>query len=245
MNYFHAVILGVVQGLSEFLPISSTGHLVLVQSILPGFDQPGVLFDVVLHLGTTLAVLAYFRYEILRMGLQDIKYIIIGSIPAGIVGILFQAIIEDLFLSTFFVGLGLFLTAAMNFFTDRAKAKRERTTLSDAIVVGIGQAIAILPGVSRSGITIFMGTTMGLDRAKAAQFSFLLSTPAILGASVLQLISHADTNTLPLGYYAIGFVTAFIVGIIAIFLVFRLLTQKKFTYFAIYCVIAGIIALLM
>ena len=245
MNFFYAIILGVVQGLTEFLPVSSSGHLVIVQSLLPGFEQPGILLDVILHLGTTAAVLVYFRYEILRMSLNEIKYILVGSIPAGLIGVLFQSIIEDLFLSTFVVGVALFVTAAMNFFTDRASASRERMNYVDALVIGIGQAFAILPGISRSGATIFAGTSMGVDRQKAAQFSFLLSIPAILGATVLQLISHTDTNTIPIAIYIVGFITAFVSGIFAIMLVFKLLTEKKFTYFAIYCVIAGAIALLL
>lgn len=245
MNFFYAAILGFVQGLTEFLPVSSSGHLVLVQSLLPGFEQPGVLLDVILHLGTAAAVLFYFRYEILRMSLNEIKYILVGSIPAGIVGVLFQSLIEDLFLSTFVVGVALLITGAMNFFTDRASARRERMSYVDALVIGLGQAFAIIPGISRSGATIFAGTSMGVDRQKAAQFSFLLSIPAILGATVLQLVSHSGTNTLPIGFYVVGFVTALITGFFAIMLVFRLLTEKKFTYFAIYCVIVGAIALLI
>jgi len=243
MNILYPVVLGIVQGLTEFLPVSSSGHLVLVQSILPGFEQPGVLLDVILHVGTMAAVLVYFRYEILRMSIADIKYLVVGSIPAVIIGLLFQNVIEDLFLSTTVVGVALLVTAAMNFFTDRASARREKMNFVDATVIGLGQAFAIIPGISRSGSTIFAGTSMGVDRAKAAQFSFLLSVPAILGAAVLQLVSHESINTLPISAYIVGFIMAFVTGLLAIMIVFRLLSEKKFTYFAIYCVIVGTIAL--
>jgi undecaprenyl-diphosphatase len=245
MNLIYGVALGIVQGLTEFLPVSSSAHLVIVQHLLPGFEQPGVLFDVILHLGTTAAVLFYFRYEIMRLTMKEIKYLLVGSIPAGVVGIVFQTALEDLFLSTFLVGITLFVTAALNFFTDRASATRERMNYLDAIVMGIGQAIAIIPGISRSGATIFAGTSMGLDRQKAAQYSFLLSVPAILGATVLQLISHGGEDNLPVGLYILGFMTALVTGFISIMLTFRFLTEKKFTYFAIYCVVLGFIALLL
>jgi undecaprenyl-diphosphatase len=245
MNLIYGVVLGIVQGLTEFLPVSSSAHLVIVQHLLPGFEQPGVLFDVILHLGTTAAVLFYFRYEIMRLTMKEIKYLLVGSIPAGVVGIVFQTALEDLFLSTFLVGITLFVTAALNFFTDRASATRERMNYIDAIVMGIGQAIAIIPGISRSGATIFAGTSMGLDRQKAAQYSFLLSVPAILGATVLQLVSHGGEGNLPVGLYVLGFMTALVTGFISIMLTFRFLTEKKFTYFAIYCVVLGVIALLL
>lgn len=243
MNIFYSIILGLIQGMTEFLPVSSSAHLVLAQSLLPGFEQPGVLLDVILHLGTTVAVLFYFRNEILRLSLKEAKFLIIGTLPAGLVGVFFQSFLEDLFLSTFLVGITLFVTAALNFYTDRANAKREKVNAFDAVLMGIGQAIAIIPGISRSGATIFAGTMAGLERQKAAQFSFLLSVPAILGAAVLQLLTHGDSGEVAVGVYAAGFVAALLTGLVSIMLTFRFLTQKKFTYFAIYCVILGIIAL--
>lgn len=245
MNIFQSILLGVVQGLTEFLPVSSSGHLVIVQSLLPGFEQPGVLFDVILHLATATAVIFYLRYEILRINMAYLKYIIVGSIPAGLVGVLFQSLIEDLFLSTFVVGIGLFITAGMNFFTDRASARREKMNFIDALIIGVGQAVAIIPGISRSGSTIFAGTSIGVDRKKAAEFSFLLSIPAILGAAVLQLATHSGSSEVNLGIYVVGFMAAFITGLVSIMVVFRLLTEKRFTYFAIYCVFAGVVALLI
>ncbi len=245
MNIFYGVLLGLVQGFTEFLPVSSSGHLVLVQSLLPQFKQPGVLLDVILHVGTAAAILVYFRWEIIKLTFSDIKYLIIGSIPAAFVGILFQSFIEELFLSTFAVGVALLFTAVMNFLTDRSQARREKMNYIDALIIGIGQAVAVVPGISRSGATIFAGTSMGVDRKKAAQFSFLLSIPAIFGAALIQLFSHSDSNTLPIIFYLLGFVTAFFSGLVAIALVFRLLTQKKFIYFSIYAFLVGIIAILL
>src|SRR3989344_4755179 len=176
MTILNALVLGVVQGLTEFLPVSSSGHLVIAQSFM-NFTQPGVLFDTTLHLATTAAVVIYFREKILNLKLNDIKIIAIGMLPAGFIGFFFQSFVEDLFTSVTVVGFALLITAAMNYFTDIAQARRRKINFLDAFLVGLSQAFAIIPGISRSGSTIFTGTSLGVERQSAAEFSFLLSIP--------------------------------------------------------------------
>lgn len=243
MNILQAIILGTVQGLTEFLPVSSSGHLVIVQSIFKNFDQPGVLFDALLHLATAFAILIYFREKILKLEKKLIYLILIGSIPAGIVGIFFDSFIESLFASTLVVGIALLITAAFNFATDRAYARREKVEGIDAIIIGIAQAIAIIPGISRSGSTIFAATSLGIKRQDAAEFSFLLSIPAILGASFLQFIKHGTNSDLSIFVYLTGMVAAFLTALGAIYIVLSILTQKRFVIFSVYCVIVGIISI--
>ena len=245
MNFVSAVILGFLQGMTEFLPVSSSGHLVIAQSFIPGFTQPGVLFDVILHLGTTVAVLFYFRKKIYSISKEKIIVVVVGTIPAGIIGVLFKTEIEGLFSSVKLVGLALLATGLMDFGTDRFSGRKQVVSKLDGLMIGIGQAFAILPGVSRSGTTIFVGTSQGIRRQEAAEFSFLLSVPAIIGAGVVELVSHGATNHLPILVYMGGLISAFLTGILAISLVLRLLTEEKFKYFAVYCLIIGIAVLII
>lgn len=244
MNILSAAFLGLVQGLTEFLPVSSSGHLVIAQNLM-NFKQPGVLFDVTLHLATAMAVIIYFRKEILTLKPRMIGLLILGTIPAGLAGVLFQDQVEALFLSTKLVGVALLVTAVMNFYVDRQEGRREKVDSFDAAVVGIAQAIAIIPGISRSGSTIFAATQMNVDRRTAAKFSFLLSIPAILGAGFVQFISHGVGETIIVGPYLVGFVVAFASGLVAIHLVLQLLVEKRFKYFGFYAAIIGAVSLLL
>ncbi|KKQ95851.1 MAG: Undecaprenyl-diphosphatase [Candidatus Woesebacteria bacterium GW2011_GWB1_43_14] len=245
MNFVSAVILGFLQGMTEFLPVSSSGHLVIAQSFIPGFTQPGVLFDVILHLGTTVAVLFYFRKKIYSISKEKIIVLVIGTVPAGIIGVLFNTEIEALFSSVKLVGLALLATGLMDFGTDRFSGRKQVVSKLDGLMIGIGQAFAILPGVSRSGTTIFVGTSQGIRRQEAAEFSFLLSVPAIIGAGAVELVSHGATNNLSIFVYLGGLVSSFLTGILSISLVLRLLAEEKFKYFAVYCLIIGIAVLII
>lgn len=251
MNFFSAVLLGILQGLTEFLPVSSSGHLVLVQSLIPNFSQPGILFDVMLHFGTLVAILFYFRKKIRQyLNLKYLYILAVGTVPAVIVGLLFKDQIEILFRSTRLVGFALLLTGIMNLLTDKQKAESRNLPAGKAglkarssLLIGIAQAVAIIPGISRSGSTIFAGVTQGLKRKEAAEFSFLLSIPAVLGANVLEIYNHGFENIQnPASYFA-GFVAAAIFGYLAIKLVYQLLAGKKFKYFAYYCFVVGILVL--
>ena len=168
MNLFSSVFLGILQGLTEFLPVSSSGHLVLVQHLIPGFSQPGVLFDVVLHLGTFFSIVIYFRKAILKISRRYFFLIAVGTVPAVFFGLLFQSAIEDLFRSVQVVGFALLITAMMNYLTDRETKRGKKIPLKTAGIVGLAQAFALIPGISRSGSTIFVGTRLGITKKKAA-----------------------------------------------------------------------------
>jgi undecaprenyl-diphosphatase len=245
MNLLNAIFLGFIQGMAEFLPISSSGHLVIIQSLLPNFTQPGVLFDVILHFGTLMAILYFFRKKLLSyININYLTLLIIGTIPAVLLGLLFKDSIEALFKSTKLVGVALLATGALNLFVDRLKTKTDKITNKNSLIIGIFQAVAIIPGISRSGSTIFASVAQKINKANAAEFSFILSIPAVLGANFLEIASHPsglETNPIQ---YLLGFLSAFFFGVLAIRLVFKVITTKHFEYFAYYCFVVGVLTLL-
>ncbi len=243
MNLISSIFLGILQGLTEFLPVSSSGHLVIAQNLIPGFTQEGVLFDVILHAGTVLAVLYYFRKTLLKLTSKYLLLLLIGTIPAGLVGVLLGSSIEKLFDGVYLVGLALLFTAVLNFLTDKAKTGSKKISIKNSILIGMAQALAIIPGISRSGSTIFAGTSLGIKRKEAAQFSFLLSVPAIVGANAVQFYKYGLSGTESIILYIAGFIAAFISGVIAINFVLKLLLGGKFKLFAYYCVVLGILVL--
>ncbi len=241
MSFTTSLLLGIIQGLTEFLPVSSSGHLVLIQSFSPAFAQPGVLFDVVLHAGTLTAIILYFWKQIPKLGSRYLSLIIVASLPAALVGYLFSDFFEGLFVNPRLVGFALLATAAVNFSVDRFSAKLKRINFGQAFWVGLFQAVAIIPGVSRSGSTIFAGTATKIDRQEAARFSFLLSVPAVLGANLLQFLKYGiGYQEISLNYYLVGFVMAAVAGYLAIKLVYQFLLAKKFKFFGIYCLLVGL-----
>jgi undecaprenyl-diphosphatase len=250
MNIFHAFILGALQGLTEFLPVSSSGHLVLAQNLIPGFRQPGILFDTVVHAGTLTAIAIFYWRKIIRIERQYIINIVVGSVPAVILGLLIQGKIELLFGSVKLVGFALLVTAFLNFLTDKKiKSVKEegskKISANQALIIGVAQAFAIIPGISRSGATIFAGVKTDINRKLAAEFSFLLSIPAILGANTLQLASHWGGGDLAFPVYAAGFFSSVVFGLLAINAVLKLLEGVKFKYFAVYCAIVGLLTLVV
>ena len=245
MNILQAGFLGILQGLTEFLPVSSSGHLVLAQNFMPGFDQPGVLFDVFLHLGTLLAIVFYFKKAIFNLSWDYLKLILLATIPAAVVGFFFSDIVENLFTSTAVVGFALLVTAGFNFFTDKAKKAFNKLDIKSAIWTGVFQALALVPGISRSGATIFAATKKGIARSEAAQFSFILSVPAVLGGSFLQVMKYGVVAKQDALSYLVGFLMAFVSGYLAIGVVMKLLTEKRFKIFALYCLVVGFVAILL
>lgn len=243
MNILQAGILGIVQGLTEFLPVSSSGHLVLVQSFIPNFSQPGVLFDAYLHFGTLLAVLVYYFKRIFKLDFIYIKILVLASIPAVVVGFLLKDHIDVIFQNTKLVGVALLLSGIMNIKTDSNKEISDRITVKSGFLVGLFQAFAILPGLSRSGSTIFAGTLSGINREKAAEFSFLLSVPAVAGANVLEIVKSGGGAILGPSYI-VGIICAFLTGTVCIKLLLNILGSKKFKYFGYYCIIIGVAAIL-
>lgn len=254
MTLIQAVFLGLVQGLTEFLPVSSSGHLALTSHFLK-VENPGLTFEIVLHVGTLLSVLVYFRPQLWRLFVslfnremkeerRMIAYLFIGTLPAAVIGISFKHYFESVSNQPQVVALLLCVTGGL-LLLPRLFPKNhgdQTITFRTALIMGFGQAFAILPGISRSGSTIISGMLSGVNPAKAAEFSFLLAVPAIGGAAVLSLrdLEKIDT-TLAIPYLAGGLV-AFISGLIAVYAVLSSIRRGKFEYFAYYCIAVGAFA---
>ncbi len=265
VDIIKAIILGLIQGLSEFLPISSSGHLVLAEEILQ-FNQEGIALEVFLHFGTLLSVFVAFRKEIAQMLIAPyaiwIKkenhpelteylkwdlYVIIGTIPAGIVGIFFKSEIEILFSSVILV---LFMLTITGIIMISSRFLLERNTslrISNSFIIGIVQACAILPGISRSGSTIVTGLAFGINREKSAKFSFILSIPAVLGATILKTkdLLEASPAQNEILHLIIGAIVAFISGYFAIIWLLDLVKKGKLEWFGYYCIIIAIFGFLV
>ena len=260
MDWLQALILGVIQGLTEYLPVSSSGHLEIGNAILGVELEENLTFDVMLHVATVLSTLVILWSEIdwITRGLfkfqmnAETKYalnIVVSMIPVGIVGVLFKDRIEELFTGNLLlVGCCLMLTAVLLIFTYFAKPRqKEHISWLDALIIGIAQAIAVLPGVSRSGSTIATGILLGNKKEKLAQFSFLMVIPPILGQALLSALkfvkgeeAFGGVDTIPM---IVGFLAAFISGCIACKWMINIVKKGKLVYFGIYCAIVGIIAI--
>jgi len=254
MNYIESIFLGFVQGLTEFIPVSSSAHLVVMQNIL-GIKEPQIFFDIVLHLGTLCAVFLYFYKDIWNIGksLLDVSsegfkmavLLIVATIPTGIGGFLFKDYFERLFSLPLYTSLFLIVTGVVLFIT-KFKLNNNKTIKSfsymDAILIGFAQTVAIAPGISRSGMTISCGVFRGLDRKLCAKFSLLLSIPAIIGAALSEIMDIKISEAGNLGNIFIGFLTAFLVGYLAIILLIKVIEKSKFYMFAYYCWTVGFIA---
>lgn len=274
MNWLQALILGLVQGLTEYLPVSSSGHLEIGKALLgPGAEAGGLTFDIVVHVATVLATLVILWKEVVWIfkGLfkplqngkmnEEQRYtlnIIISMIPVGIVGLFFKDSIEALYADNILpvVGVCLLVTAALLAMTHFYKPQeREQISPLHAFVIGIAQAVAVLPGLSRSGSTIATGLLLGNNRASLAQFSFLMVIPPILGEALLDfkhivapsaeyLAEHGMESPIGLVPLAVGFVAAFISGCFACKWMIALVKKCKLIYFAIYCALAGLFTLI-
>jgi undecaprenyl-diphosphatase len=264
MNFLHAIFLGLLQGATEFLPISSSGHLALVEYYF-GIEEAGLVFDVALHLGTLLGVVAYFRHDFIMMltaltmprklgeeaGHQRLMalYICLGTIPAVVAGYFLKDAAETVFRSPFLIagslaGAGLLLLLA----DKMGKHLRGMKSLgfADVAVIGLSQALALMPGVSRSGITMTAGLSMGLNRMSAARFSFLLSVPIIFGAGVYNLPAIISHGAEPgqLGFYLAGFWAAAVSGYLVIAFLLRFIQSHSFAIFAYYRFVLALLVML-
>ncbi|MDX5478269.1 undecaprenyl-diphosphate phosphatase [Fontibacter flavus] len=259
MEIIDAIILGIVQGLTEFLPVSSSGHLELGSAILGDQKIPeeSLLFTVVLHFATALATILVFRRDIASIleGLFKFKWneetnfsakIVLSMIPAVIVGLFFEEQLEQLFGGkVVFVGYMLLVTALLLFLADKAKNTGKGVSFQNAVIIGLSQAVAMLPGISRSGATISTSVLLGIDKNKAARFSFLMVVPLIFGKIAKDIMDGALTyNGDSFGYLSAGFIAAFISGYFACTWMISLVRKSKLTYFAIYCTIVGLLAIL-
>lgn len=256
-DLLEAILLGIIQGLTEFLPVSSSGHLELAK-VMFGYDKSAgesMLLTVILHAATALSTMVIFRKEIIEIitGLfswkkEQVEFsgkIILSMIPAAVVGVLFDEQLEALFdKQILLVGLMLIITGALLFLADRAKNTNKKVSWSNAIVIGIAQMIAILPGISRSGATISTSVLLGIDRTRAAKFSFLMVVPLILGKMAKDIlggeISYAEGDLVPL---LAGFGAAFVTGLVACTWMIALVKKSKLSYFAYYCFVVAAIAI--
>ncbi len=266
MESIQSVMLGIIQGLTEFLPVSSSGHLVLLQNLF-GIREPELLFDISLHIGTLIAIFIVFYREI-RSILQTLlrlpalikssgnlksvfadneeirifALILIGSIPTAILGILFHKIADQIFGAVWIVGVMLLVTGTLLWFTRQMSDEGRpliKVSIRDALMIGLIQGMAIMPGISRSGATISMALFLGMNREVAGRYSFLLSIPAILGAMMLSLNSTIIQTDIPVKIILLGTVTAAIVGYIGLKILLRLVKQGHLYYFAPYCWLLG------
>ena len=263
MDVVEAFLLGIIQGLTEFLPISSSGHIELGKALLQINIEEAFIFSIVLHAATALSTLVFFRKEILNLLvgglLRKDKYsfiyiskIAISMIPVGIVGIFMKDTVENLFdQQTKLVGFMLWITGLLLLFSYFFKLKkRGNITFIQAFVIGIAQAIAVLPGISRSGTTISIALMLGVDRVKATQFSFLMVLPPIFGATLLELKDFLQqeeemyqTQIISLESLIVGFLCAFFTGLAACKWMISLVRKDKLFYFSIYCGLVGSIAI--
>jgi len=265
MNLLQAILLGLLQGATEFVPVSSSGHLVLVPWLL-GWDPPGLVFDTAVHWGTLVAVVAFFWRDwwtlirawlqgLLRWDWSDPKarlmwLLVAGTIPAAALGYALEDAFEALFGEPLWVSLFLLVTAAVLVLSERlGRGDRALNSLrwTDALAIGIGQAIAIAPGISRSGATISAGLLRGLQRAEAAKFSFLLATPIILGAGLLQLVGlfSAPAPEAQVPALLAGFLAALLSGYFCVGFLLRYLQRGSLYPFAFYCTWLGVSSLLV
>lgn len=268
MDILQAIIIGLVQGLTEFLPVSSSAHLIFAQQAL-GVTDVGLAFDVLLHVGTLVAVVGYFYNDIINMikgfllsllDLKDGKFIseikkdpykklawltILATIPVGVVGVLFNDAVEAMFKGLTVPAFLLLITGTLLYISQRMNSGRidvRNMSIKEALIMGCGQAVAVLPGLSRSGTTIAAGLFAGLDKEFAAKFSFILSIPAILGAAVFQLKDLSGGNV-EIGACIAGFIVAVISGYFAISVLLKIIREKSLDIFAYYCWIVGIVVL--
>ncbi len=262
MNTLHAIFLGIVQGATEFIPVSSSGHLVLVPWVL-GWPEPGLAFDTVLHLGTLLAVLVVFGHDYAALAAAWLRsfarhdpspearlawWVVLGTIPAALMGTLWEKRFEALFSAPVYVALFLLVTGVWLALTERfgrREHQAEGLNWWQVLLVGVAQGLAIAPGISRSGATIGTGMLLGLKREASARFSFLLAAPIILGAGLMQVrkllgVPGLSSQLLPL---AAGFLAAFMMGYLCIRFLLGYLRTHSLMLFAIYCWLAGLVAL--
>jgi len=252
MSTIQAAILGLVQGLGEFLPISSSAHLVLIPWLFK-WNDPGLTFDIALHIGTLIAVAIYFWKDWLKLitkGMTDVRstegklfwYLVAATIPGAVVGFLLEKKAETIFREPILISTMLILLGVLLYWADRKSVKHiemNRITFKTSLFIGLSQALAIIPGVSRSGITMTMGLLMGLTREGAARFSFLLAAPIIFGAALVKLpflISNPSIITIN---FIIGILVSFVIGILSIGFLLRYVQTRNFLPFAWYRFILG------
>lgn len=256
MTWIEALILGIIQGLTEFLPVSSSGHLELGKALLGIEAQESIMFSIAVHGATVVSTIIVFRKEIKELfeGLLKVRWneetqyiakIFVSMIPVAIVGVFFKDELKALFDgNVLFVGVMLLITAALLAFTYFAKEREKKISYNNAFIIGIAQAIAVLPGISRSGATISAGLLLGNNRSQVAKFSFLMVLIPIIGENFLDIFSgEMAASSIGSTPIIIGALAAFITGLLACTWMLKLVKKGKLIWFAIYCAVIGIIAI--
>lgn len=256
MGILEALIAGITQGLTEFLPVSSSGHLVFIHSFF-GMEEPEVLFDVCLHFATMASVLIFFRREIAELmgpsGRNWRRCLAIGTVPAVVAGLLFEKHVSVIFASPRIVSVMLLLTAAALMIAQRALSNKNRKTsnlsLGKAVVVGLAQAVAIIPGLSRSALTISAGLSSGMKGEESFRYSFILSIPIIAGATLYKVLKAVSSGgeVFPAGVvvFAVGMLFAFLSGLLGLLILKRAVMFQKIWVFSVYCFIIGSMGLII
>ncbi len=252
MSFIEAIILGIVQGFTEFLPISSSGHLVLGQHFL-GINIPGNVFEIVVHVGTLFSILVVFWKDLFQIliSLKEKKTqifiltIILGTIPAVLVGFFLKDHIEKAFDSIQVVSTALLFTGILLISTKWTTVRKDKISVLHGVWIGVAQAFAIIPGISRSGSTIGMGLILGLNPKQTAKFSFILAIPALIGSGLLTVLDtvQSSESLLPYSVITAGFISSFLMGWISLKWLIHLLQKGKFYWFGVYCFLIGLIAL--
>lgn len=246
MNFWQVLFLSLIQGMTEFLPISSSGHLVIFQKLM-GLEEPPVVFDIILHLGSLTAIIIYFRKQFLKSSQKLIVLTLIGTLPAVFAGLFLDKYLEIIFNSLKMVGVSLLITAFLLFSTRLIKSATKKifeVNILDAILIGIMQAIALLPGVSRSGSTMVGGLWRKLDQKTSFVFSFYLAVPAILGAAVLKM-RKIENIGMESGLMFMGFIVSSLVSYLALIILHKVVVSNKLAIFGYYCLFLGMITLFL
>lgn len=246
MNLFQAFVLGAVQGLTEFLPISSSGHLALFQNWF-SVQEPTLVFDVFLHAASLIAVFLFFWKDIQKLQWRDWWLLGIGTIPAVLVGVFFKDSIETAWATTILLGVQFIVNAGVNvgihFLLKKPRAEETEITEKRALTIGAFQALALVPAISRSGMTLLGGLDQGLEKDRAFRFTFLLAIPAILGANafqVLGLFTGEATNSFAWPVFLVGGVATLITSLWSLRLLQQLITKSRFLLFGAYCFVLGV-----
>lgn len=262
MTFFDAILLGAVQGITEFLPVSSTGHLIVVGEILGRSIEDGLFFDVMVHLATLLAVVIYFWKDIWRVKLSFWKWlfkketmpcndkilvwaVVIGTIPAVVIGLSSEHIIETVFRSSFVVAIGLLAGSTLFALAEKVGKQAGELTIKKGLIIGFFQALALIPGMSRSGSTIAGGLIFGLTREMAAKFSFFLAIPVIAGAGLVKLLSVSSDAINDVGPVIAGTITAFVLGAAMVHFLMRYLRNNSLYVFVWYRVALALLIFLI
>ena len=244
MTIGQAFLLGLVQGVTEFLPISSSGHLVLLQQWF-GFTESLLTFDIFLHLATLVAILIFFGRSLFEVTRREWVMVAIGTLPAVVIGLFFKDQIEAMFMATTYIGLELIMTGLINFYIDykvKQPSPERELTPTNSLVIGMAQAVAIIPAISRSGSTVAGAMASGLKRETAFRYSFLLAIPALAGAGVLELkdvIEVGGLNQIDWTVYLIGCLAAFVSGLASLGLFRYVINKAQLKWFGWYCLLLG------